>query len=195
MSFALTRGPRNLFSWGTRLDMSPPWTLVNLTVPSTSEIAPDNLLNANILHEDGTPGVIHSVYQTVPLKSGNVYTFSTVAKPINRTWLFLFGFAVETGMVSISTYFDISNGLVGTTVATKNNFIEPVGDGWFRCSMVFQSAYAANKIFTTFVAEANNDHTFDGLDQDSVLIWRPCFNPGYLPEDINSIRTREVPIT
>tara|TARA_R110000822_G_scaffold32556_1_gene93241 strand:- start:90 stop:836 length:747 start_codon:yes stop_codon:yes gene_type:complete len=80
-----------------------------------------------------------------------------------------------------TTWFDLSDGSVGTTAADHTAFIEPLGNGWYRCSIVF--AAGADTTGTVYIApaDADNDMTVDLDGTSSILIWAAQIEAGAFP--------------
>jgi len=177
--------PKNMIPWSMEPNRVPPWTLDQITVPSINNASPDGSLSASILHEDANAGT-HFLYCVQPVSCGRVYCLSVVAKAINRTWMNLYfdGFGV---------FVNLATGAIGTVVgASLNRIVTALPNSWYRISYAYLSPTNANVYVRCYIGEADNDVTFNGLNQDSLYIWKPCINDGYYPEDLEKIYTNEV---
>ena len=75
--------------------------------------------------------------------SAGVYTMSVYAKAGNVNWIQLY--ADETTTANDPTcYFDLQNGVVGTSTYIIDKSIESVGGGWYRCIMTFNAVGTFN---------------------------------------------------
>ena len=170
----------NLLAWNEELDRNPPWAPTRLTVPSISEPSPDNRSTANILHEDGSVASNHFLDNaTVSLDYGKQYTFSLFGKPINGEWMRIIGL----NGAFFTANFNFTTGAIG--FQQNLDYIETrlVGNGWYRVWYVITSNI--NGILPNFIhytASADNASTFDGLNQDSLYVWRPQINEGFVPD-------------
>jgi len=189
----LSRVPKGCLAWNQTLNINPPWIPTRLTVPSINNAAPDGSLTASILHEDATAASDHFLSYTIANGYGNILCLSAVAKAINRSWLMMqySGFAL-----SPYACFNVTAGTIGVVSATIiARGIVSLGSGWYRC---YASAVCPNNTSTSprfYIGEADDDITFNGLNQDSLYIWRPQISFGYVPEDIEQSLTTEVPRT
>lgn len=105
------------------------WTIQDATLTS-GQSGYDGTSNAWKLTESATTAE-HYVRQT-PSVSG-LLTISIYAKANTRDWLYLRG---VTGSVNVRAWFDLQNGVVGTTNGSVlSRSIQSVGGGWYRCSM------------------------------------------------------------
>jgi len=148
-------------------DFSTTWTLDDATLSTDVETAPDNL--------DTADGVIasavesdHFVNQSISLTSGTTYTFSTYAKAADKDWIQM---EISTGP-TVSVYFDVANGTVGTTSGTiVHTFIESLNNGWYRCGFSAEMTSTGAKDCRIYSAEADNDNSFtgDGATIDTYL--------------------------
>jgi hypothetical protein len=175
----ISRLPQNYLAWNEELDQSPPWTSVRIDPPTTGVASPDGGTGANTLHEDNTAGNTHYIQQGFTRMPGIVYCLSVYALAINRTWIRFLAFAG-----GLSAFVDIQNGVFGVTGGTiLNSGIVTLPSNWFRAFIAARSAATAADQYTIRIAEANNDDVFNGLDQDSVSLWRPQLNMGFVPDD------------
>ncbi len=70
--------------------------------------------------------------------SAGVYTMSVYAKAGDVNWIQLYADETTTGN-DPTCYFDLQNGVVGTSTYIIDKSIEFVGGGWYRCSMSFNA--------------------------------------------------------
>ncbi len=86
------------------------------------------------------------------VSTSGVQTFSVYAKAGTLNFVRL---RVDHSSFS-GTYFDLQNGVIGSTVGTTNTSMENVGGGWYRCSISFVNNTTRVRIYP---ATANNDLT------------------------------------
>ena len=144
------------------------WTQTRVSTISNQYKNPINgAFTADILHEDNTPGSTHcfqAVYSTI---SGHVYTFSAYVMKNARNWTQLFIW--DTG--GRSGNFNLNTGVSGVTSNIISSDIQKVDGNWFRVNIRFVCTLTGVSGFYIFAAEADNDITFDGLDQDSLVVY------------------------
>ncbi len=151
----LEKGRENLLLQSNQFETT--WTLTSASVTS-GQSGYDGSSDAWLLSKSGADGRIH---QSVNL---GLRTFSIYAKANTLSWIRLF----KGG--NGSAYFDLTNGVVGTTSLNIDANIELIGNGWYRCSLVYQDAYSG----TLRIYAADNDNDTSGTSgsiyiQDSQL--------------------------
>jgi len=113
-------------------------TWVNASSSETSgQTGYDGSSDAWLLSKSGSNG---RIYQNVAVS--NVNTFSVYAKANTLNWVSLW--------TNIGTsYFDLENGVVGDITASTSitSNIESVGNGWYRCSFVFNTTISQVRIY------------------------------------------------
>lgn len=162
----------NLITEDRAFDLNPiPWNPIFMSVPSCAEKSLGGKSDSCIFHEDNTVASVHYItHINISYTNATVYTFSVFAKENNRQWLWL---RVLTTGVDPHFYCDISTCTSGTGSATTdyvNTEIYP--NGWCRCSMTWTAPATESVATRIYIAEAELDPTFDGLDQDSLYIWQ-----------------------
>ena len=83
------------------------------------------------------------------VSASGVNTYSLYAKANTLTWLRIVG-------GSTSAFFDLSNGVVGTTDAGNIAKMTSIGSGWYRCEVAMN---ASTTIMRIYPAQADNDVT------------------------------------
>jgi len=145
------------------------WFPERLSVSTNTATAPDGSTTADTLHEDATASNNHSIADIISGVGGTSYVWSVSIKAINRTWVRLKHHSSTDG--TAYACFNLATGAVGTTSGLTSSGIEDWGNGWFRCWTKKTGTANENQFFYIDIAEADNDVTFDGLDQDSLYIW------------------------
>jgi hypothetical protein len=152
------------------------------TVTENSFTAPDGSATADAIHE-GTNNGEHYIAQTIPpVRAGRTYTFSCYAKASNRGWFEIYFY--KDAVQSSGGYFNVSSGAVGTAYGNAKLSISAApGTGWWRCTVTFTSlANTEGSLGILEVASADNTHVFQGVNQDSVIIWGAQFEEGTLTD-------------
>ena len=143
------------------------WTKAGSSVVS-GFTSPDGASNAYKLVEDTSTGGHNFRKNSLAVTLTNTYTFSIIAKKGERDWIMLRD-DLHAGVST--TYFDLTNGVVGTTNSAYSN-IEALGDGFYRCSTSTISTHASSTIYpATHLAEADNDVTYTGDGTSGVYIF------------------------
>ncbi len=80
------------------------------------------------------------LYQNVSLSNTQTFSIYLKADTTNWAWLFL-------GGTTSWAYFDLENGAVGATNSLLSSKIEPVSDGWFRCSITANVTLSSVRVY------------------------------------------------
>ena len=166
-------------------DFGAGWTPVRSTLPSCASLSPElNNDIACILHEDATAANTH--YITAPsgawtATAGTDYNCSVYIKADNRDWVWI-AMGGAGGAFNDSCYFNVSTGAVGVCLGTPDSYgIEAAGNGFYRVWVGEEAAATGAVSEIIYIAEADNDSTFDGLDQDSIHIYGFQCETGLFP--------------
>jgi hypothetical protein len=154
------------------------WAKLTSGVTASQGTSPAGDSASDALAEDGTAASAHFITQDVTVVEGVRYVFSLYAQPVNRSWLRLYAHILGTGASSCD--FDVTNGTVGTEVDCTGS-VEDVGSSWYRCAMSFKAKKTDTCTLRIYINEADNDITFDGLDQHSFYIYHAQLEPGLIP--------------
>jgi len=137
----IEKGRENLLLQSNQFDT----TWVNASSSETSgQMGYDGSSDAWLLNKSGSGG---RIYQNVAVSG--LHTFSVYAKAGTLNWVSLW--------TNIGTsYFDLENGVVGDVTASTSitSNIESVGNGWYRCSFVFNTTISQVRIY---LADGNLD--------------------------------------
>jgi len=167
------------------------WTETRVSVVNDSIITLNGTVTADTIHEDATLASSHYIRQpNITTTNGDTYTFSFYAKEDNRNWVASYITIDATG-----GYFDLSNCTIATSIGGAVLSTEPLNDGLCRCSATWTSGITGVQGATIYIGEADNDITFDGLDQDSLYLWGTQFEESpfatsYIPTPTNAAVTR-----
>ena len=138
------------------------WNANGTTVSQVSVTAPDGSSESTKVTEDGTADV-HQLYgQNV---SGDVSTV-TVSGYFKAAEYSTFQLTIGSSVKQPYANFDLSSGTVSATGNSGDGFIEAVGNGWYRCSLVgLPTENGSWMIFLTdgnTTASRNPSYTGDG---------------------------------
>jgi hypothetical protein len=146
-------------------------------------VAPDGTLTADQLLDNAATGTGSVLWwQSITTAVSSTYTMSCYFKADQLEWV-RFNFE-NSGALSIFAFFDLTNGVIGATLGADNTseFIEDVGNGWFRCGIVFESDAAdVNGTVVLYVADADNDSVVALDGTSTVLVWGAQVELGAFP--------------
>lgn len=123
---------------------------------------------------ENTNNSTHGVYNAVAVQTPNgiSYTWTIYAKAAERSWLRLDAYTSPT--VTGNVWFDLQNGVVGTTAAGATASIRSVGGGWYECKVTRTSTQVssiADGFLGAYIASADNATSYTGDGTSGIYIW------------------------
>jgi len=81
--------------------------------------------------------------------SSDQYSFSVYLKAESTNWAYIWSYD---GTTQNNAYFDLQNGVVGNTSGANfdGTKIESVGDGWYRCTLIYTQATTIVRIYPAY---------------------------------------------
>lgn len=160
----------NLVDYSYQFD-SAFWLKSGATVEANIAVAPDGTLTADKLKEDAATGSF-GFYRGVGTLTGT-YTQSIYVKPAGRSWVVI----SVLGNTASRTYFNLSNGTLGTVGTGITASIVPAGNGWYRltatCTLSSQTAYV-----TLNLASGDGGISYTGDGASGVYVWGAQWEAG-----------------
>jgi hypothetical protein len=156
--------PYNLLTYSeTFSDAS--WSKNSVTIGGSPVSSPINTLNASVIIENVGPSGF-SLSRSISSLSSGVYTLSAYVKSNGRNWFAL-------GLLSTSnsiSWFNISNGTIGTVQSASSATITNVGNGWYRCTITVTVASGANTP-ALFLCNSDNSFNYTGNGTSGIYLW------------------------
>ena len=161
----------NLLTYSEQFDNAY-WGKSNVSASANTTTAPDGTLTADKIIEN-TSNSNHEINHTnIPLSAAS-YSYSVYAKADGRNWMAL-------SIQGQYTYFDLQNGVVGTSAVGNINEIKSAGNGWYRCTIT-RTATAANNFGLIRLAIDDNTPTYTGDGTSGLFIWGAQLEAGSYP--------------
>ena len=140
------------------------WTKSGVSVVSEETSAPDGSSNVFKVVEN-TSTSAHSVFRNAATVTLNAHSFSIIAKTNGRNLgLDFFG-------GTNSAKFDLTSGsVISTTGSGLTASIEPIGGGWFRCSIT--QVQTSTTIYPNiFCLDDSNNISYQGDGTSGIYVW------------------------
>ena len=167
------------------------WAKSDVTISANSIVSPDGSLNADKITE-GTNNVIHAVFR------GNSLTQTSIVSIFAKKGD---GSKIAVGNSSDGHFaiFDLNLGIVtrASFGTISDGKIEDYGNGWYRCSCLFNYA-GANKSAGYALVNDSNATTYTGDGVSSIYVWGAMIEAGsyatsYIPTS-GSTATRQADV-
>lgn len=119
------------------------------------------------------------IQQSLSLPSAQ-YSYSVYLKAESTEWVWLFS---SDGSSSVSAYFDLENGVVGITSGTNFNDakIESVGDGWYRCTLIYTQATTLVRIYPADADGSVSPTSDNGIFIQYAQLEQGSYPTSYIP--------------
>lgn len=143
--------PYNLLSYSEDFTNGA-WTQNAVTITSNSTTAPNGTTTAD------TIAFSSGGYVSQTFTNNGVMTIFVYAKYIGTQWLCIENFNQN----DKAGWFDIQNGVLGSTAYGATNSIENVGNGWYKCVVTMTAIDAASSTYAIFSVNGNSSFTRSG---------------------------------
>jgi hypothetical protein len=162
----------NIATYSAQFDQAV-WNKDNSSITANATLAPSGALDGDDLIDNAVTGVHRVRYEPIVVLGGT-YTISVYVKKLSVDYFFI---RENLGGVSGNSFFNISNGTIGTVDAGRTASITSVGNGWYRCSIV-TTATAGSKFISFCAATADNTPNYTGTGVATLSLWGAQFELG-----------------
>ena len=158
----VSKAEENLLLRSQEFDIS--WIKDSVSTTANTTVAPDGTTTADTLAFVDT--AVSRVYQTFT-GNGSSFTFSVFAKYIDKQWIALR--LTDSGGTSRFAWFDIQNGVVGTTDTGITASIVASTEGFYRCIATIATTATSN---FAIIYGVNGDGSTSNVGQTgSIAAW------------------------
>jgi hypothetical protein len=151
------------------------WALFRASIVTDSTASPDGAATADTMVEDTTVTSSHGTVQQINLTAA-VYTFTIFLKAAGRNWVNI----NPTDSTDHRTWFDFSNGVVGTNAAGNTSSIKAYPNGWYRCTITRTMDQVSCGLQISLTT-GNNVTTYSGDGTSGAYIWGAQVEAGAFP--------------
>ena len=152
------------------------WILSSSIDLTSGQIGVGGSNNAWLLKRNSTGS--RYVQQSLSLSSAK-YSYSVYLKAESTNWAFIWSYD---GSASVNAYFDLENGVVGQTGgALDSTNIESVGNGWYRCTLIYTQATDLIRIYPAYSNGNISTGTDNGIYIQYAQIEQGSYPTSYIP--------------
>lgn len=171
----LEEATSNLIAYSEEIDNAW-WTKYNCTITANATTAPDGTMTADAVVETTAVYVNHGPGKQLTFDAATTYIMSIFGKADTRGWIYLFLDPNRFGG-SGYTYFNVSTGQVGVTLAGATAFTVLDANGFYRCVVIATTTSGGLGNFGYGLAAGDNVPTYTG-DGSRLFMWGAEIKPG-----------------
>jgi len=145
-----------------------------VTLTAGAIAAPDGTMTGTRLQETGEAST-KVVQQSQTFAAGS-QTVTVYAKAGERNWLYL---GISNGG-TLSAYYNLSDGTIGTTVGTVTATATHVGNGWYRCRLTWTAVAGSGTVFIR-IAQSSSLSAYTGDNASGLYVWGAQNEVGLFP--------------
>jgi len=150
------------------------WIKASVSLSSNQLISPDGTLNSDKIIESSTNGLQQIYSDVITTTPSSDYVYSIFIKKGERSWV-----KVMTANNS-GANFNVENGIIGIVDSGVNAEIEDYGNGWFKCSVSFNTSVSADRVYVR-ISTSNGVTSYQGDGTSGVYIFGAMLEAGSYP--------------
>ena len=165
----------NLLTYSEEFDNAV-WGQNDCTVTPDVAAAPDGTSTADKLVAANT-NAAHYLVSSASVTATS-HTVSVYGKSAEKEWLTL---NVYNGSTYLKFSFNVSAGEIGIVPAGGSSAIQPLANGWYKCTATYTSAVAGNNSIHIHVYDDASTEIWQGNGVDGLYIWGAQVEEGSFP--------------
>ena len=150
------------------------WVKATVSLSSNQIISPNGALDADKITESSTNGLQQIYSDVITTTPSSDYVYSIFIKKGERSWV-----KVMTANNS-GANFNVENGIIGIVDSGVNAEIEDYGNGWFKCSVSFNTSVSADRVYVR-ISTSNGVTSYQGDGSSGLYIFGAMLEQGSFP--------------
>jgi hypothetical protein len=144
------------------------WTKANVAVTDNATTSPEGVQNAALVYPSSSSSTKWGVKieETKTGLTNSAYTNSVYLKANGWRWVYIID---ASGLKSV--WFDLQEGVVGTEEANATGDIEPMGDGWYRCTIYTHASTTTYAYMGVYFSDADNSYVCTASGTNGVYMY------------------------
>jgi len=150
------------------------WVKATVSLSSNQIISPNGALDADKIIESSTNGLQQIYSDVITTTPSSDYVYSIFIKKGERSWV-----KVMTANNS-GANFNVEDGVVGIVDSGITANIENYGNGWFKCSVSFNTSVSADRVYVR-ISTSNGVTSYQGDGSSGLYIFGAMLEQGSFP--------------
>ena len=140
------------------------WVKASVSLSLNQIIAPNGVLDADKIIESSTNGEQQIYSNVITTTPSSDYVYSIFIKKGERSW------AKVMTANNNGANFNVEDGIIGIVDGGINAKIEDYGNGWFKCSVSFNTSASADRVYVR-IGTSNGVNSYQGDGTSGVYIY------------------------
>jgi len=146
------------------------WSKQQVTIVANAIAAPDGTTTMDKMVEDVSAAQGHYIRRTCSYVTGTTYIASFFAKAGARSWVWV-DHPSQAFTTLQRTYFDLTNGVVGTIGSTTTAYMQHVGGGIYYCAIVATATTTISAYLQFGLATSDGGAVYTGDGASDAYFW------------------------
>lgn len=164
----------NLLTYSEQFDNAA-WTKTATSITADTIVSPNGAVDADKLVEN-TANTAHNINRSQIVTIGASYAFTVYAKAGERSFFRLQSFNASGD--AENAVFDLATGTIFSQSGTSASTITPVGNGWYRCSVIVINDTDTSSTLSIQLFSNGTTPSYTGDGVSGIYIWGAQFEAG-----------------